>query len=87
MLHGNKRVLLFEDVVSYSLRDEFSTARAGGAVIDKPAEPGPGIRTGQDAENTGSISSDQLVWAQHTVNGQNFGFYISQPIRAARYER
>jgi lysophospholipase L1-like esterase len=48
--------------VRYLLRDEFTTARAAGAITTTVAEPGPGTRTVADTESKLTIAENDLVF-------------------------
>lgn len=50
-------------VISYLVRDEFTTALAAGSVNGTAAEPGTGTRTVVDAENKLSLSGGLLTFA------------------------
>lgn len=61
-----------EPLPHYFIKDDFTDARAAGAVGGTGATPGPGARgTGEDTESKMSVGSGVLLIEKHTVDGQN----------------
>lgn len=62
-LRDRRRFLLLgQRPVTYLLRDEFTTTEAAPLASPRTAEPGPGIATIVDTNNTFSITSEALEW-------------------------
>ena len=69
-----------QGLISYLLRDEFTTTRAAGAVNGTAAEPGPGTRVVVDAGSDLSIAGSQLVFSGGTGSYGDPGYWLGPTV-------
>lgn len=70
-------------VITYILRDEFTTTEAAPMVSPRTAEPGPGTATVVDTTNLLSIASGKLTFATGGAGWANPAYFGSVVTRAA----